>query len=496
MNKNYEAICRGEEIRANLIELKKTCKDPQVAAELLEGTIDPAVIASLLGDDDAKIRKNAALLIGELRAQEDAQALYEAYEVEKTRFVRSSYLTALKALDVSDYIDSLQERYEELLTYEPKEEERKHVTEERGLLQQLLAQSGVLKKHTFTGWKRRNDVIFTTERALREPLKKQLEAYSKNGIQTTVHPMGVMARTTELDTLCRLHSYRELLHALNVKKTLSGSPEDLAKALLSSNLIELLEDSHREAAPFYFRVELRGIMDAAEKAKLAKNLAQELEQKSGGKLQNSTTDYEVELRLARTKDGTFYPCVKFYTIPDNRFDWRKRTISASMHPSLAAAFIELARPYLTEDAVVLDALCGVGTFVIERNLRMKTYDNYAVDIFGEAIAGAKENAAAAGVDCNFIMKDFLEFSSKHHMTEIFADMPKRGRKTKEELDAFYAGCFCQFERLLAPRGHLFLYSGEEGFVKKNLRLHGDLTLLREYAIRPKEDGVFYVIEKR
>lgn len=496
MNKNYEAICRGEEIRANLIELKKICKDPKVAAELLEGEIDPDVIASLLADDDAKIRKNAALLIGELRAQEDAQALYRAYEVEKTRFVRSSYLTALKALDVTEYIDSLQERYEELLAYEPKEEERKHVTEERGLLQQLLAQSGALQKHTFTGWKRRNDVIFTTERMLREPLKKQLETHSKNGIQTTVHPMGVMARTTELDSLSRLHTYRELLHALNVKKTLSGSPQELAGALMSSNLMELLESSHREDAPFYFRVELRGIADPAEKAKLAKKLAQELERQSGGKLQNSTTDYEVELRLSRTKDGSFYPCLKLYTIPDNRFDWRKHTSSASMHPSLAAALIELARPYLAENAVVLDALCGVGTFVIERNLRMKTYDNYAVDIFGEAVAGAKENAKAAGVDCNFIMKDFLEFSSKHQMTEIYADMPKRGKKTKEELDALYSGCFCQFERLLAVHGHLFLYSDEEGFVKKNLRLHGDLTLLREFLIRPKENGVFYMIEKR
>lgn len=496
MNKNYEAICRGEEIRANLIELKKLCKDPQVAEELLEGEIDPSVIASLLADDDAKVRKNAALLIGELRAQEDAQALYRAYEVEKTRFVRSSYLTALKALDVTEYIDSLQERYEELLAYEPKEEEVKHVTEERGLLQQLLAQSGVLQKHTFIGWKRKNDLIFTTERTLREPLKKQIESYSKNGVQTTVHPMGVMVRTTELDALCKLHTYRELLHALNVKKTIAGTPTQLAESLMASNLIELLESSHRETAPFYFRVELRGITDPAEKGKLAKKLAQELEQQSGGKLQNSTTDYEVEIRLARTKDGSFYPCVKLYTIPDDRFEWRKRTISASMHPSLAAALIELARPYLSEDAVVLDALCGVGTFVIERNLRMKTYDDYAVDIYGEAIDGAKENAKAAGVDCNFIMKDFLDFSSKHQMTEIFADMPRRGKKTKEELDAFYSGCFCQFESLLATRGHLFLYSDEEGFVKKNLRLHGDLVLLREYPIRPKESGVYYIIEKR
>lgn len=496
MNKNYEAICRGEEIRTNLIELKRICKDPGVAAGLMEGEIDPSVIAALLGNDDAKIRKNAALLLGELGAQEDVEALYAAYEHETTRFVRSSYLTALKALDVSAYIDSLQARYNELLAYEPQEEERKHVAEERGLLQQLLAKSGALEKHSFTGWKRKSDVIFTTEHTLREPLKRQLETLGKNGIQTVIHPMGVMARTTELASLCRLHGYRELLHALNVKKTLSGSPEELAKALLASNLMELLESCHKEAAPFYFRVELRGMPDMAEKSGLAKALPQALEQMSGGRLLNSTTDYEVELRLSRTKDASFYPCLKLYTMPDDRFDWRRRTISASMHPSLAASLIELARPYLSEDAVVLDALCGVGTFVIERNLRMKAYDNYAVDIFGEAIEGAKENAAAAGVDCNFITKDFLEFTSKHAMTEIFADMPKRGKRTKEELDAFYTGCFSQFEKLLASGGHLFLYSDEAGFVKKNLRLKKSLALLREYEIRAKEGRAFYVIEKR
>lgn len=496
MNKNYEAICRGEEIRANLIELKKLCKDPQVAAGMMEGEIDPSVIAALLGNDDAKIRKNAALLLGELGAQEDVEALYAAYEHETTRFVRSSYLTALKALDVSAYIDSMQARYEELLAYEPTEEERRHVAEERGLLQQLLAKSGMLEKHTFTGWKRKCDVIFTTEQPLREPLQKQLKAHSKSGIQTAIHPMGVMVRTTELDVLSALHSYRELLHALNVRKTLDGTPEELAKALLASNLMEILESCHKQEGPFYFRVELRGMLETADRGALAKRLAQELEKGSGGKLLNSTTDYEAEVRLSRTRDGSYYPCLKLYTIADRRFDWRRRTISASMHPSLAAALIELARPYLSEDAVVLDALCGVGTLVIERNLRMKAYDNYAVDIFGEAIAGARENAAAAGVDCNFITKDFLEFTSKHEMHEIFADMPQRGKRTKEELDAFYTGCFRQFEKLLASHGHLFLYSNEAGFVKKNLRLCKNLTLLREYDIRPKAGSAYYIIEKR
>ena len=492
-----EAIRRGEEVRANLIELKMHCKeDPKAAWALRAEDRVPQIFEKLLSHEDAKVRKNAALLLGELGLDESAPALFEAYGAEQTRFVKSAYLQALKELDVTPYLDALRERYQQLLAYEPSEDEKKHVAQERSLLQQLLSENDVLKKHTFSGWRRTNDVIFTTEYALREPLQKQIEMRSREAVRTALHPFGVRVRTTELSQLSRMHTYRELLFTLRIRGTVRGNAAELSRALLDGGLITLLEELHAETTPFYFRIEVRGMEDTVQKTALAKELALELEQGSGGRLFNSTTDYEVELRLMRTKDGSFYPCLKLYTIADDRFAWRKQTISASMHPSLAAALIELARPYLSEQAVVLDALCGVGTFVIERNLRMKAYDNYAVDLYGQAVAGARQNAAAAGVTCNFITKDFTQFTSKHRMTEIFADMPKRGKKTKEELDALYSGCFRQFSELLEPHGHLFLYAGEEGFVKKNLRLNKNLALIHEIRIRPKEDGVFYIIEKR
>lgn len=497
MDKCMEAIRRGEEVRANLIELKMHCKeDPKAAWALRAEDGVPQIFEKLLSHEDAKVRKNAALLLGELGLDESAPALFEAYGAEQTRFVKSAYLQALKELDVTPYLDALRERYQQLLTYEPSEDEKKHVAQERSLLQQLLAENDVLKKHTFSGWRRTNDVIFTTEYALREPLQKQIEMRSREAVRTALHPFGVRVRTTELSQLSRMHAYRELLFTLRIRGTVRGNAAELSRALLDGGLITLLEELHAETAPFYFRIEVRGMEDTVQKTALAKELARELEQGSGGRLFNSTTDYEVELRLIRTKDGSFYPCLKLYTIADDRFAWRKQTISASMHPSLAAALIELARPYLSEQSVVLDALCGVGTFVIERNLRMKAYDNYAVDLYGQAVAGARQNAAAAGVTCNFITKDFTQFTSKHRMTEIFADMPKRGKKTKEELDTLYSGCFRQFSELLEPKGHLFLYAGEEGFVKKNLRLNKNLALIHEIRIRPKEDGVFYIIEKR
>ncbi len=496
MNEYLEAIRYGEDVRNALIAYKKLCREDASALQALQQDLEATeLLVGLLSHEDAKVRKNAALLLGEQKNDAAVAALMDAYETEQTRFVKGAYLQALNELDVTPYLDTLRQRYEELLSYEPSKEEQKHVDEERDELQRLLFKRGAIKKHTFNGYHGHVDVIFTTEEALREPLKKQLEAHCRQEVRTALHPFGVRVRTEELARLCKLHTYRELLFPLKLKGTIRGQIPELSKALLEGGLLSLLERMHREKGCFYFRLEVRGI-EEDKKASFIKALAHTLERDSCGGLYNSATDYEVEIRLTCTRDGSFYPCLKLYTITDDRFAWRGHVTAASMHPSLAAALIELARPYLDEQAVVLDALCGVGTFVIERNLRMKTYDNYAVDLYGEAIEGAKENAVAAAVTCNFVKKDITQFSCKHHMTEIYADMPRRGKRTKEELDAFYSDCFNQFVNLLAAGGHLFLYATEEGFVKKNLRLYKELALLRQVCVRKREDGCFYIIEKR
>ena len=62
----YESICRGEDVRANLICLKQLIadkKEKSAFAYMLAG--DFRKLAALLKDKDAKIRKNAALILGE-----------------------------------------------------------------------------------------------------------------------------------------------------------------------------------------------------------------------------------------------------------------------------------------------------------------------------------------------------------------------------------------------------------------------------------------------
>ena len=47
---------------------------------------------SFMGAEDAKTRKNAALLIGDLHMSQLSDEVFKAYEAEQMRFVKGSYL--------------------------------------------------------------------------------------------------------------------------------------------------------------------------------------------------------------------------------------------------------------------------------------------------------------------------------------------------------------------------------------------------------------------
>lgn len=63
---------------------------------------------------------------------------------------------------------------------------------------------------------------------------------------------------------------------------------------------------------------------------------------------------------------------------------------------------------------------------------------YGIDIFGDAIDMARENAALAGEKINFIHRDYFDFKHDYKFDEIVTNMPVKGKKAKEDMDAFYA----------------------------------------------------------
>ena len=176
-----------------------------------------------------------------------------------------------------------------------------------------------------------------------------------------------------------------------------------------------------------------------------------------------------------------------YTWQDERFSYRKESIATSIHPSVAALIVELAKPYLKEDAQIIDPFCGVGTMLIERNKKVPAREMYGIDIFGDAITFARENTKLAGMRINYIHRDFRDFKHEYLFNEIITNMPIRGKKTKQEMDLFYEEFFQKAKTILTSDAVVVMYTNEIGFVKKQLRLHKEFTLLQETCLQPKND---------
>ncbi len=492
MQKVYEALQQGREVRQNLIELKQMLKEEGALDTYLSMTEDDELIASFLQDEDPKTRKNAALILGLLQSQESIGQLWDAYMGETQRFVKGAYLSAMQKLDCRAYEQQLKECYQKLLDYEPAEDEKKHIQEELKELRRLVIQfDGGISGHTFTGYQKPQNFILTTLKNYQDTTSVQIESG-----RTKIIPMGVHVEGGNLTEALKIRTFRELLFTLRCDKNLPRRPNIIAKELARSNLTHMLDELHEGGAPFYFRLEIKSAMPLDQKSSFAKKLAAEIEQQTRHFLVNSTEHYEIELRFIENRKGGFYPCVKLYTIPMKRFSYRKFTTASSMHPSMAALLVELASNWLIDHARVLDPFCGTGTLLMERMYALPVRTSYGLDKFGEAVRGARENAGIAHMNINFVQRSFLDFTQGFQYDEIWADMPVRGRKEKEEQDDFYRAFFNKIEELLAEHGRTFLYCNENGLVKKYLRLLDNLRLKQEFCIREKDGTYFYIIEKK
>lgn len=485
MEKIYSALLEKKEIRSSLSELRAAIKaDTGVKHEVHEFIRShEELFFGFLENEDAKTRKNAALLLGDVFYQKAASALYQAYENEKTLFVRSSYLEALEHMDIREWLLDLKKQLAKLQSEEVSDGNRKHVENEIRALHQLIISYEGIAEHTFFTKQTKNRLLLTVDKNQRELVQE------KTGGK--VHPLGVITVTDNLYPVLDVRTYRELLFPVPVSALLEVEPE--RAAAVWKPMLALCEKYHKEPAPFFFRIECRSGQTLEERSVFAKRLGARIEQLSSGMLVNSTSDYEVELRLYADRAGRFFPALKFFTLPDKRFSYRKNTISASIHPSTAAQIMELAAPYLKEDARILDPFCGVGTMLVERDLLVPARGICGTDIFGTAIEGAKENAALAGEDIHFIRRDFFDFSNPDLFDEIITNMPVRGKMTREELDFLYEEFFKKALIHLARPSVIILYTNEQGFVKKQIRLHKEFTLLKEHCMQSKTGFYLLVI---
>ena len=491
LRETYEQIQNGIDVRKNLIDLKSALKQDNNKMALsyyLAGEYE--VLYRLLEDEDAKVRKNAALIMGMLGIQDFMKPLYNAYQREEKLFVKADYLTAIKHLDYRDILDKLKERLDFLVNGTFEETSMKHINEEKKLLTNMILDIEGATKHTFTGYNVLSDLILLTNRDHKEITLEQI----KSG-QAKTFNAGVAVRTRDLEEILEIRTYSEMLFRLKGALTVEADPSQAAKRLWKSGLLDFLNVRHEEKAPYYFRLEIKSKMPLSEKSNFAKKLATQLEEISNRNFINSTSNYEVELRLIENKEGAFNVLIKLYTIPDNRFSYRKHAVAASIQPVQAALIAALVKPYLKKDAQVLDPFCGVGTMLIERNKLVPANPMYGIDSFGEAIDKAIENSRRDHTVINFINRDFFDFKHNYRFDEIFTNMPTRGgRKTEEEMEFLYNRFFKKALEVLKDEAIMVLYTRDKELVLKGIAQNASYHIEENIAISKKEGAYLFIIK--
>ena len=207
-----------------------------------------------------------------------------------------------------------------------------------------------------------------------------------------------------------------------------------------------------------YRIELRGY--TRDRRKLIAALASALPG------QNNPSAYDTELRVdCRLDRADLY--WKLWNVRDERYPWRQRTVSASIHPATAACLVRYAKCFeRRERPRVLDPFCGCGSLLFAREALGPCRALVGVDKSGAAVESARINARAGKSRASFVTKDALRFEAREGFDLILSNLPFGNRVgNHEDNTRLYDRFVRRLPELLSPGGTAVLYTMEYKLLK-------------------------------
>ncbi len=483
----YQNILDGNEIRGSLISIREKIKDESLRRKfmyLLGG--DFSSLAGLLSDEDPKVRRSAALILGMTEDEDVLPALVDAWKREKTLFVREDYLKAMENLNYESCLPELRKRLAEIdegnadeeTARDPLWDNSTHLAGEGSRIRKMLERYEKKRNHTFSEFDPAPDLILICNRCQVSATAAQITSGEVKAMNGAVH-----VRRGNLKELAKIRTWSECLFPIPGARPVPADERKAAEKLHEMKLYGFLKYLHGgEEGPYRYRVELKGRKELKDrKGEFIRGFCARLDMLEKGKLQNSDSDYEAELRLIERSDGTLAPMLKLYTLRDSRFLYRKKSTAQSMSPVNAALVVRLALPYLREHAQVLDPFCGTGTLLIERELISPSGTCYGIDKFGDAILKARENTGKIG-HVNYINRDFFDFTHDHLFDELITELPETEPGREEMfMEHFlrYAGEF------LADRAEVIVVTRNPKVFERTAKGQQDYVLQEKFLLNER-----------
>lgn len=486
-------IINGENIRENLIELKKLiaiAKNKRELAYYLEG--DYKLFIRLLDNSDAKVRRNAAIILGEMEDDELIEPIFKAYLKEETLFIRADYLKALMNYDYSAYIDDIKSSLKEAVANRNKESESaKHYDEEIRILRALLYNSDSCV-HTFTGKNMRTQLYLTSYPGCTDILIEKIKSIGK---RFAILGAGLMVYDITVAEIENIRVYKDFYFSIIEDAPYIGTLE-AAKSIVGSGLVALLRDIFSGTAPFTYRLQIKSFSDI-DYTNQVKEVIVYIDDSLPNDLVNTPSDYQLEIKLVVKKNGNFSVFLKPCIIRDNRFSYRVNSTSESMKPVLAASISQYLSKYIKHNSAVLDPFCGSGILLIERAKISDFSRALGIDILDLAISSARSNFAAAGIKAGTICKNFFNIDSDIDFLadEVITDLPRVSSKRNEAyIKKLYRIFLLKIREFIKKDGFLFLYTNLPEGILDALKEMDFYTLIEQRLLRKKDNSTLFVIK--
>ena len=342
-------------------------------------------LAAALGDNDPKTRHTAARALGKLRPADAAErerlerALLEAWD-------RGSEEDRRALADALGKVGS--------------KAARERLAGAASGLAQSATRAALMIDRTEA---RSNPGAIDLTRALEGPVA--IRFHARTGLETVVGAeLGEtwrprLARAGVVDArlegpLARAAAIRTATHVgfpLDPVPVHDDLAEAIVRAILEPRSLDILRTFTRTGGgPIRFRLAwTRG----GHRRALAWKCA-ELVAAATTELVNDPTESTWEVVVEDHRDRVALELVPRGFV-DERFAYRKETVAASSHPSIAAALVRLVPPHA--DDVVWDPFVGAGAELVER-ARLGPYASLVgTDLESAAIASARTNLEAAGI---------------------------------------------------------------------------------------------------
>ncbi|MBQ1901269.1 MAG: methyltransferase [Lachnospiraceae bacterium] len=493
MNRLKE-LCKDKKVRQSLSQIREALSEGVLPEEELLDFVNADSILdyeALFQNDDAKVRKNLALLIGDIEpyiSEEHkmyfSDLLMKYYQLEETLFVKESYVKGLASYDITAYKEVLKNRLEELQNQEHEQAELKHVRGERKQLEKILSSTDAVERK-FSYTEQEFELLLTADELIRDGLAQFFHG-------ARVSASGVRIRSNEWKKIYSNGLYNEVLYLIPMKRGTVLTKENAGSVLADSKLKSMLDQLLTGGAPYHFRIQWKGLPEEHKPA--SKEIGFVLEEASKGVFQNVPSDYDVEIQFQIRKDGTLAPFFRLPMMEIERFAYRREFLPTSTAPATAAAMVSLAGKYMRRDAQIIDPFCGVGTLLIERHRFIHAREIYGLDTYGDAIRSARVNTEAAGMHANYINRDYFDFKHDYLFDEVITEFPDLFAKEPEEREAFYKSFFKKTMEITTEDAVLILLSNEEKLIKKLVRLSSDYRM--EQVIDFRKRSKIFILRRK